>query len=265
MGRIFGDKHGHQISIKNFRQRLRLSGWCGPDDGTSGSCNSSTYFTNPSGGETVDDIFRDGSNDRWIQYKAFLTSDGGFTPTISSTTLTYVVNAPPNFDATYGTNGVTVSQSSGDTDYDSDGASDIGEVLLIYSVRDTDTNSGTVNPGQITPSFEYRLNSGASWTSITSGYLNTGALSLKNVSQDSYTSTSTTVNASTTSALWNAVSQLGTNTFQPPLKSKLQSMITKRLIISLRQLPRFSLWTLRRRRPRLLRLILRQGQQAVIS
>ncbi|MEK7657939.1 MAG: fibronectin type III domain-containing protein, partial [Patescibacteria group bacterium] len=197
------------------------SGWCGPDDGTSGSCNSSTYFTNPSGGETVDDIFRDGSNDRWIQYKAFLTSDGGFTPTISSTTLTYVVNAPPNFDATYGTNGVTVSQSSGDTDYDSDGASDIGEVLLIYSVRDTDTNSGTVNPGQITPSFEYRLNSGASWTSITSGYLNTGALSLKNVSQDSYTSTSTTVNASTTSALWNAVSQLGTNTFSTTTQIKI--------------------------------------------
>ncbi len=196
------------------------SGWCGPDDGTPGSCASSTYFTDPTGGETVDDILRDGSNDKWIQYKAFLTSGGGYTPTLSSTTLTYVVNAPPDFDSSYGTGGISVSQNSTDTDYDSDGASDLGEILLIYSVRDTDTNSGTVNPGKIQPSFQYRLNSGSSWTAVATSSLNTGAYSLKNVSQTAYTSTSTTVNASTTTALWDAVGQLGTNIFSTTTQIK---------------------------------------------
>ncbi len=188
------------------------SGWCGPDDGTAGSCASSTYFTDPSGGETVDDILRDGSNDRWIQYKAFLTSGGGFTPTLSSTTLTYVVNAPPDFDSSYGTGGISVSQNSTDAD--------LGKVLLIYSVRDTDTNSGTANPGKIQPSFQYRLNSGSSWTAVATSSLNAGAYSLKNVSQTAYTSTSTTVNASTTTALWDAVGQLGTNVFSTTTQIK---------------------------------------------
>ena len=59
---------------------------------------------------------------------------------------------------------------------------------ISYEVKDTDTSSGTVNPGYVTPSFEYW--SGSSWANITSG-LATLATTTKAVNQSTFTSYST--------------------------------------------------------------------------
>ena len=145
--------------------------WLGPD-GT-----SATYFTDSTGGETMPSAFTSGGDDQWVQYKAFMTSTGANTPTLSDTTLTYVVNAAPSIQT------VTASQGSD------------GNVAISYEVKDTDTSSGTANPGYITPSFEYW--NGSSWANITSG-LATLATTTKAVNQSSFTSYNTTWTASTT-------------------------------------------------------------------
>ncbi|RJQ31022.1 hypothetical protein C4572_03060 [Candidatus Parcubacteria bacterium] len=145
--------------------------WLGPD-GT-----SDTYFTNPAGGESMPSAFTSGSNDQWVQYKAFMTSNGSSTPTLSDVTLTYVVNAAPEIQT------VTASQGSN------------GNVTITYETRDSDTNSGTVNPGYITPSFEYY--NGSSWQDITNG-LSSLATTTKAVNQSTFTQYSVTWNASTT-------------------------------------------------------------------
>ncbi|MDP1619783.1 MAG: hypothetical protein Q8M12_02185, partial [bacterium] len=69
--------------------------WCGPENGTTGTCNSSTYFTN-SGTETIDDIQKDYSNDQYFQYQATLSSSDGLnTPTLSGVTVSYAtINLP---------------------------------------------------------------------------------------------------------------------------------------------------------------------------
>ncbi|KKR47497.1 MAG: Cell wall surface anchor family protein [Parcubacteria group bacterium GW2011_GWC2_40_31] len=145
--------------------------WLGPD-GT-----SDTYFTDPAGGEAIPSAFTSGGNDQWVQYKVFMTGTGLNTPTLSDVTFTYVVNAAPEIQ--------TVTASQG-TD---------GLVTISYETRDSDTNSGTANPGYITPSFEYW--NGASWTAIDSG-LATLATTTKSVNQSTFTSYSTTWTASTT-------------------------------------------------------------------
>ena len=122
--------------------------WLGPD-GTNAS-----YFTNASGTDAMPSAFSDGANDRYFQYKAFLTSNGRGTPTLSGVTVTYVVNAPPSFDATFGTNGVSVSQISSEVD------ANFGKAQIQYSIKDIDATTGTNTPGYITPSFEYSTNSG---------------------------------------------------------------------------------------------------------
>ncbi len=161
--------------------------WIGPNGATT------TYFTDPTGGESMPSIFSDGSGDQWIQYKTYFTASSGTTgtSTLSDVTMTYVVNANPNFDSSFGSNGITVSQISDSAD------SNWGKVKIQYSIRDTDTSTGTTNPGFITPSFEY--NTGSGWNTITSSYLSANALSNKAVNSSTYT---------TYTAYWDSQTQI---------------------------------------------------------
>ncbi|MEK7093990.1 MAG: fibronectin type III domain-containing protein, partial [Patescibacteria group bacterium] len=100
-------------------------------------------------------------------------------------------NVPPEFNSSYGTNGLSVSQNT------SSSGSSWGKVSIQYSVRDTDTSVGSSTPGYISPSFEYSVGSG--WFPITTSTLVAGDTSSKSVSDSSYT---------THSATWHASSQL---------------------------------------------------------
>ena len=100
--------------------------WCGPDDGVAG-CDTATYFTDPTGVETVDTDFTDGTNDQYIQYKVWLFSTGGSTPVFSDITLEYVINSSP-----------TVAVTSADQDSD-------GIVNVAYTIADAEETSATVS------------------------------------------------------------------------------------------------------------------------
>lgn len=136
------------------------SGWMGPN-GTDAS-----YFTDPTGGESLPAALTSGGNDQWIQYKIFLSSsNAALTPTLSDITFTYVVNAPPAFDATYGTNGVNISQISDSEDpY-------FGQIKIEYKIKDTDATQGTITQNYVTPTFEYSLNGGGAWADVSTSTL----------------------------------------------------------------------------------------------
>lgn len=76
--------------------------WCGRDDGTAGSCNSTMpyAFTDPAGNEQIDDIQRDGHNDEWIQYRVYLTSGGVYPATLSVVNFKYILNTAPQVTVT---------------------------------------------------------------------------------------------------------------------------------------------------------------------
>ncbi|MDZ7587407.1 MAG: hypothetical protein U0946_06655, partial [Patescibacteria group bacterium] len=84
-----------QFQLRTSSDGLAWGPWCGPEDGTTGTCNSSTYFTD-SGNEAIDDIQKDHSNDQYFQYQATLSSSDGLnTPTLASVTVSYAtINAP---------------------------------------------------------------------------------------------------------------------------------------------------------------------------
>jgi len=70
------------------------SDWCGPDNGGSG-CSTSTFFTDPNGGETADGVFSDGTDDQWVQTKVTMARTAGSqTPTLSDLTLSYTLTIP---------------------------------------------------------------------------------------------------------------------------------------------------------------------------
>lgn len=143
---------------------------------TSGCTKNSTTVT--CAASVIPAGMKDGAGDQWMQYKVELTSTGANTPTLSDITLTYAVNAPPDFEAS-----PTASQDSG------------GLVNISYSVRDIDTTTGScVNC--VTPSFEYSLNNGDTWTAITSG-LSDSATTTKTVAEVSYTTHNLTWTAKT--------------------------------------------------------------------
>lgn len=149
------------------------SSWMGTD-GTSGS-----YFTLSNGSESMPAALRDATNDQWIQYSAVLTQDSGVTPTLSGVTVTYVVNDPPQFDGSFGGTGVIASQVATSSD------SNIGKVFVQYKIRDTDTTTGSLTPGFVTPSFEYDI--GGGWVAIPSQNLSAGALADKSVNESAFT------------------------------------------------------------------------------
>ncbi|MBT4849461.1 hypothetical protein HON36_01275 [Candidatus Parcubacteria bacterium] len=149
------------------------SGWCGPSNcaATTGDTDYAASYHTTGAGSDVYSSQAAGENDQWFQYKLWLTSaDGATTPTVSDATVVYVVNAPPDF-----TGSVTSSQDTA------------GIVYINYSVRDTDSTSGSATPGYVTPSFQYSLDNGDNWNNITTG-LSTNA-------------TSTSANATTTKAV----------------------------------------------------------------
>lgn len=156
---------------------LASASWCG----SSIVCDGTSYFTDSTGASSLpsNHPLRSGGDDRYFQYRVFLSSGGAVTPVLTSSTVQYVVNAPPEFDASYGTNGVTAYQVSTSTD------PNFGKVIITYKVRDPDTTTGTANPGYITPSFEY--NTGSGWVAIATSSLAVGDLTNKAVNTSSYT------------------------------------------------------------------------------
>jgi len=74
--------------------------WCGPTD-CSATLNSTSdfatsYYTDKTGAQAVNNINKDLSNDQWIQYATFLKStDGTLTPTLTEVTTQYAFNIPP--------------------------------------------------------------------------------------------------------------------------------------------------------------------------
>lgn len=125
-----------KFQIRTSADGAGWTAWCGPDDGVGGSCSSSTYFTDPAGGETVDDLLTDQTDDSWIQYKVFLAATTSAAPTVSDVSMEYVVNATPEFQ------NVTASQGSN------------GTVTVAYDVRDPDTSTGAT-PGEVSIALQY--------------------------------------------------------------------------------------------------------------
>src|SRR5690606_1650308 len=95
-------------------------------------------------------------------------------------------NAPPEFEDDYpssGRNGVGAAQNSN------------GTVTINYSIRDPDTTTGSATSGFITPTFEYSLNNGGDWSTISSEYLASGDTDNKAVQEGAFTQYSATWNA----------------------------------------------------------------------
>ena len=133
------------------------SGWCGPTNCAATKADNdyaSEYYQTNSAGENANTIHGSGSNDQWVQYVAWLeTNDTMATPVLTDTTLTYVVNVPPQIQS------VSASQTNpGD------------KVTFSYAIKDADTASGFFTPNFITPTFQYSLDGGSNWQDITSSY-----------------------------------------------------------------------------------------------
>ena len=95
--------------------------WCGPNDGVSGSCTSTTYFTDSTGAtEAIDDILADATSDQWIQYKILFIQPSTNKPYLNDITLQYVVNTAPTVSVTSASQGsdgvVTVAYSLSDSE-----------------------------------------------------------------------------------------------------------------------------------------------------
>lgn len=135
-----------EFQVRTSPDNTTWTNWLGPDGTTA------TYFTDPTGAENMPAVFTSGANDQYFQYKVYLsTTNPAYAPTLSDVSVFYVVNAPPDFDSTYGTNGVTTSQISDSAD------PNWGKVKIDYSIRDIDTSSGSFTQGYVTPTFEYTV------------------------------------------------------------------------------------------------------------
>ena len=180
-----------KFQVRSSADGATWSNWCGYSDSGS-TCSGSNYFENSNNGATLASghPLKSDGNDRWLQYKVTLNSGGGITPILNSVIIQYVVNSPPDFDATYGTSGVNVSQIATSTD------ANWGKVSVEHKSRDIDTTTG-VTPNLVSATFEYRLSPSSSWTAMSSAYLN--PTSASRVIAEAYTTTST---------FWTALSQI---------------------------------------------------------
>lgn len=156
-----------QLRSASTSDLLDTAIWCGPT-----ICGASAdYFTTSTGivgginSASSTHILSHGGDDKWLQYKVFLISGGAFTPVLNNVTVQYVVNAPPDFDATYGANGVSVNQISNSAD------ANWGKTQIDYAIRDVDGDSGSITPNYVIPTFEYSLDNGSNWTNISSSTL----------------------------------------------------------------------------------------------
>ena len=184
-----------QIRTASSSAGLDSATWCGDDN----TCDNNNYFSAPSSTKAVSVAvghpIKSGGDDQWLQYRVILASGGGVTPVVDDVIVTYVVNAPPDFDSAYSesnmncSGGTCIAQIATTTD------ADWGKVLIKHRARDADTNNGAT-PLSASTTFEYRLNSSASWTSVS-------LLTPSRVNRaiaESYISTST---------VWDAKSQIG--------------------------------------------------------
>lgn len=147
---------------------LTWHNWCGYED-TSANCAGGYYFTATSSNVSLPSTHTLKSagagspvqDDRWYQYRILFYASPTSTPVVSDITITYAVNARPEFDMTYGTRGVSVSSQASD-----------GTYAISYKIRDTDSpqsSNGSPGAGYVSPSFEYSVDSGGNWTTITGG------------------------------------------------------------------------------------------------
>ncbi|HRY82404.1 MAG TPA: hypothetical protein P5232_01710, partial [Candidatus Moranbacteria bacterium] len=144
------------------------SEFMGPDGETNTyfDDSNSTYCSKASDTVTCDILeagaLGDHTNDQYFRYKAYLISDNGdATPTLNSVTVTYVVNANPEFETT----ATAVPNSEGNVD-------------IAYSVRDKDSETN-----QVIPSFKYSLDGGLNWTNTTESCLGETDLDAKDVAE----------------------------------------------------------------------------------
>lgn len=173
-----------KIQVRTSPDGATWSEWCGYED-----CTGTSYFDVVGENNvalTSNHTLRSGGNDRWFQYKVTFASSGLATPSFDDISVTYVVNAPPEFNPT---NGVVASQIS------DSGDSNWGKVQIVYSVRDADTATGTTDPGYVTPSFEYNI--GGGWVAISSGNLTANSTDHKSVGAVSYSDYTTYWDAKT--------------------------------------------------------------------
>lgn len=163
-----------QLRSGDSTSTLLSSSFIGPDS-TSNSFFSSSTCTKISGAVSCTlgstSTLKTGSNDRWFQYKAFISSEGNNAPTITSATSTYVVNAPPSIS------GVTVATTTSTS-------SPTSTIRIQFDVSDSDTVTNYVSS-----SFEYSTSSGVSWIPITSASLNSTSSDTTAVSAASSTKT----------------------------------------------------------------------------
>lgn len=101
-----------QIRSAATEAGLSSAAWCGPDDGTPGSCSSDTYFTASSGTEIIDDVFQDKKDDQWFQYKLLLQSETSTsTPNLEDITIQFIDVTPPVLNITNTYKGYNISSS----------------------------------------------------------------------------------------------------------------------------------------------------------
>ncbi len=145
-----------KFQVATSPDNVTYTDFLGPDGTTS------SYFTDPSvSSSDMPEVFKQGEDDQYFKYKVYLsTSDGDQTPTLSDVTTYYVVNAPPEFDSTFGTNGVNISQIQDLND------SNWGKVKIDYRIRDIDATTGNQTANFVTPTFEYSTNGGLTWSNI---------------------------------------------------------------------------------------------------
>ncbi len=122
------------FQVRTSPNNSSWTSWMGPD-GTNGS-----YFTDSTGAQDMPVSLGDSVDDQWFQYRAFLSTDDGVSyPVLSSVTLAYVVNAPPDVFLVTST---PITQAAS------------GTVSLSYRVRDIDTTVGET-PGFVSIDLQY--------------------------------------------------------------------------------------------------------------
>ncbi len=198
-----------KFQIRSSADGSSWSNWCGYAD-TGATCAGTNYFESTHNNVSLASghPLKSNANDQWFQYKVFLNSGGTATPALSDATITYVVNSPPQFDSTFGTNGISVSQIATSTD------ANFGKVQIQFAIKDTDTTSGTNSPNYLTPSFEY--NTGSGWNNISSSTISWAAAP-GGGGYGTYNNSTTTKALEgsylTYAVYWDAGSQLGNNTY----------------------------------------------------
>jgi hypothetical protein len=71
----------NKFQIRTSPDNITWTNWCGPDDGDASAltCSADTYFTDNTG-ESIDEMFTDGSEDRWFQYRVVLQTTNTLEP-----------------------------------------------------------------------------------------------------------------------------------------------------------------------------------------